>query len=92
LATEEQTLGNLATVHYNAGEYLQAVEFYQKSLAVALEIGDPQSAGNSHYGLCLTFFSLGDLDRGLANAEQSAKAFEGKEQARSELNSLANQE
>lgn len=88
---EAQALGNLATAHYTAGQYQQAVEFYQKSLAISLEIGDAQAVGNSHYGLCLTFFCLGDLERGFSHAEMSGRAFAGKEQSRSELKSLANQ-
>ena len=84
---EAQALGNMARTHYNAGDYVQAVVFYEKSLEIALEIGDPQSAGNSHYGLSLSFLSLGELDRGLSHAAESARAFEGKEHARSELRS-----
>lgn len=88
---EAEVLGNLAVTYYNADEYTHAVEFYQKSLATALEIGDSQSIGNCHFGLFLTFMCLGDIDRAFSHSEEAAKVFEGKEQARLALKSLAEQ-
>jgi tetratricopeptide (TPR) repeat protein len=88
---EAKVLGNLANTYYNAGDYAHAVEFYQKSLAIALEIGDSQSVGRSHFGLFLTFMCLGDLGRAFSHSEEAAKAFEEKEQARLALKSPADQ-
>lgn len=88
---EARVLGNMASTYYYSGEHSKAVELYEKSLAIALEIGDPESAGNSHFGLCMTFMSLGDFERAFSHSEEYAKAFEGKEQARATLNSFANE-
>lgn len=90
-AGEAQALGNLGSAHYDTGEYNKAIEFYQQRLAIALEIGDPMSEGTCHIGLCLSFISLGDLDRAFSHSEECAKTFEGKEQARVALKSLARQ-
>ena len=51
--------GNLATVFKSLGEYVKAREYYEKALAISVEIGDKKGEGTM-YGLGTVFQSLGE--------------------------------
>ncbi|MGB3509876.1 MAG: tetratricopeptide repeat protein, partial [Microcoleaceae cyanobacterium] len=53
-------LNSLGLAYYSLGEYHKAIEYLQKSLQIAMEIGDRYKEGNALGNLGLAYYSLGD--------------------------------
>jgi tetratricopeptide (TPR) repeat protein len=53
-------LGNYGTTLYSLGDYFKAIEFHEKELKIAKEIGDRRGEGAAYCSLGLSYFCLRD--------------------------------
>ena len=63
-----QTLGN---VHYNLGEYDQALNYYHRSLAIKQEIEDRQGEASSLNNIAMVHYNLGGHEQALDHHRRS---------------------
>jgi tetratricopeptide (TPR) repeat protein len=61
----------LGSVYYSLGQYQEALNFYQQSLAIQREIGDRNGEANSLNNLGLVYYSLGKYQEALNFYQQS---------------------
>ena len=52
--------GNLGNVFHSLGEYVKAIEYHEKALAISMEISDRKGEGRSYGNLGNVFDSLGE--------------------------------
>lgn len=64
-------LGNLAYLMDSMGDYAQALDYFQKSHAICLKIGDKKGEGRSLNNISLIFKARGDYTKALEYLEKS---------------------
>ena len=57
---KEHRYGNLGTVFRSLGEYVKAKEYYEKALAISMEIGNREGEGTSYGNLGMCFVLSGE--------------------------------
>ncbi len=67
------TLNNIGTVYSDWRRYAQALEFYQKSLAIAKEIGDRTGEANSLGNIATSYYFPGEYTKALELYQQTLK-------------------
>ena len=58
------------------GEIRRAIEFYDKALEIAREIGDRRREGGALFNLALALDKLGERAQAIARAEAALKIYE----------------
>lgn len=64
-------LGNLGNAYDSLGDYRKAIEFQQKSLAIAQELGDRLGEGTVYGNLGNAYYSLGDYPKAIEFYQKS---------------------
>jgi tetratricopeptide (TPR) repeat protein len=68
---EGNRLGTLGIAYWSLAETQRAIQFYEKQLLIACEIGDRGSEGIALWNLSLALDQLGERGRAIQHAEQS---------------------
>ena len=90
---EVHSLGGVGIAYDSLGQYERAIDFYEQSLALAREIGNPSGEANSLGNLGLAYYNLGQYERALDFYEQSlalAREIGNSNGEASSLNNLGN--
>ena len=65
------TLNNLAIIHYQKGEYEQALNLYNESLKISREMGDRLRVANTLNRIAVAFLSKEEYEESLVNVIQA---------------------
>jgi tetratricopeptide (TPR) repeat protein len=60
LTLESNIIGNIANNHFFGGQYIRAIEYYERQLNLATEIGYPSGMGNALNNMGEAYMKLGD--------------------------------
>jgi tetratricopeptide (TPR) repeat protein len=63
-----RTLNNIAMIHYNKGEYDQAIELYNQSLEISKQLGDQQGIAYTLNNIALIYANKGEYEEALSHA------------------------
>lgn len=69
-AREGATLGNLGTVYFSLGQYIQAATFFQQDLAIAREVNDRAEEGRALGNLGVIYLQNGHYQQAIDMLEQ----------------------
>jgi tetratricopeptide (TPR) repeat protein len=83
-------LGNLATAYYSLSEVRKAIEYYEKALAIAREIGNKRGEGAWLGNLGNAYSNLGDVHKAIEYYEQALAISREIGDKRGEGNGLGN--
>ena len=68
---EGKTLGNIGIVYRSLGDYPQALDYYEQSLAIMRELGDRSGEGATLIGIGNIYLLLGDYSQALDFYQQA---------------------
>ena len=60
-----QAYGNLGTAYQSLGDFRKAIEYHEKHLKIAIEIGDRTGEGRGYGSLGIPYQSLGDFRKAI---------------------------
>jgi tetratricopeptide (TPR) repeat protein/predicted phosphodiesterase len=89
-SAEGAHLGNLGNAYVVLGNARQAIEHYEKALAIASEIGDRRGEGNALGNLGVAYKNLGDYRKAIEYCEQALAIDREIGNKRGEGNALGN--
>lgn len=64
-------LGSLGILYDQIGSYKKAIEYHEKALAIAVEIGDRKGEGNAMGNLGLAYYSLGHIEKAIDHYQKA---------------------
>ena len=73
LADQGNFSGALGIAYYSLGKFQKTIEYHEKELKVAIEIGDRARKGGAYGNLGNTYFSLGDFQKAIEYHEKHFK-------------------
>jgi len=73
---EGNALGNLGNAYAALGEARKAIEFYEKHMDIAREIGDRRGEGAALGNLGVALYGLGEKEQGVEQMKQALMIFE----------------
>ncbi|XP_068680143.1 tetratricopeptide repeat protein 28-like [Montipora foliosa] len=69
-AGEGSAYGNLGNAYLSLGNFKQAIEYYEKHLSIAKEVGDRVGEGSAYGNLGIAYISLGNFKQGIEYYEK----------------------
>ena len=70
---EGTTYGNLGNAYRSLGDYLKAIEYLEKHLKIAIDIGDRGGEGLANGNLGITYCTLSDYRKAIEYLEKHLK-------------------
>ena len=62
--------------YYSLGDFQRAIEYHEKDLSIAKEVGDRAGEGSAHFNLGISHFDSGSVNEGVAHFRCSVDAFD----------------
>jgi len=73
ISTEDKTRGNLGDAHSRLGDFKTAIDYYERRLKIAKELGDRLGEGKAYGNLGNAYRNLGDLKTAIDYYERDLK-------------------
>ncbi len=71
-----QSYNNIGIIHWNKGDYAQALEFYFKSLKISEDIGDKKGIAKGYHGIGIIHWNKGDYAQAIEFYFKALKIYE----------------
>ena len=66
----DSSVGNLGNIHHSLGDFKTAIDYHERCLKIAKELGDRSGDGNAYGSLGNAYLSLGDFKTAKYYAER----------------------
>ena len=70
---EGRAYGNLGKAYRNLGDFQRAIEYHEKDLSIAKDVGDWAGEGQAYYNLGISYLNLDSLNESLAHFRLSVE-------------------